>query len=204
MNNKINFHSTDDIEKMLPRINDILFLRLSRDSRLTYLITLLIGILNRTYELVETSIWSIKNDRPITAATAIRSLYETLGYITYIEMEASKSSDNDRKKIIENALLGSRDSENPYNQISILTCLDKASKIFPDLRKSYDKVCEVVHPNSASHFAPFHAVNGGSREVKLVLPRYEFKNNDKMIFTNHAGECCHHIIAISERLIKIS
>ncbi|MFC1637814.1 hypothetical protein ACFL2R_00175 [Patescibacteria group bacterium] len=206
MSNKINFKKAKDIEKILPKINEILFERLDGDKKLTNLLILLCGILNRTYELAETVIWSIESNRPISTASTVRGLYETLGYVTYLEMKLSRatSSNEEIREVINNALLGSRDSRTEYNQVNIMTCMDKATKVFPELRSSYEQICEVVHPNSSSHLNPFHVIEENNRNVRFEIPCYKFKNNDREIFVNHAGECCYHIIEICKRLIKKS
>ncbi len=70
--------------------------------------------------------------------------------------------------------------------------------------KNYDDVCEMVHPNAASHFYIGKPSSDKDRTVKIILPFYEFKNADKLATTNQVGECGYHILQITKRLISKS
>jgi hypothetical protein len=201
----ITYKNTKEISKLLPEIIDLVYERLAKDSNITSLFLLILGILNRTHELTESAIWSIDNSRPITAITTLRSLHETLGYIFYQREQIQKIKDTKKiSEFITNSLLGSRKKNDPYQQINILTCIDCATKRFPKLRKIYNDSSEAVHPNSASHFYVGKADKKNFGIAQVQLPFYDFKNNDKLAITNQVGECVSHIISISRELIQIA
>lgn len=202
-NNQLKYKSIKDLKPFLKKMMDIVYKRMEKEPRLTLLWLLLLGILNRTYELTETIIWSIKNKRPQTTALCLRSFYETLSFIYYWQQKINQTPDNNKHKIIENALLAGRKENYRYKSINILTCLDKATERFPDIRKNYDEISELVHPNAASHFYTMK-IDRENKTGECEFPFYEFKENDKENSLNQAGECCEHIINISKDLVKIS
>lgn len=199
------FHNTDEIKPYLKQIIELVHSRLKKDSAISPLLLLIIGILNRTYELTESVIWSIENSRPLTTIHIIRGLQETLGYIYYWKQKIEFKTDvKEREKEIKQALLGSRRGGDQYQQVNILTCIDKATQRFPELRKSYDDISEAVHPNSASHFYIGRPIEEKTKKTELKIPFYQFKGNDKKALINQTGECCGYIIQICRRLIDFS
>lgn len=202
-NNQLEYKSIEDLKPFFKKMMDIVAERMKKEPRLTLLWLLILGILNRTYELTETITWSIKNKRPQTTALCLRSLYETLSFIYYWQQKIEQSSDNKKNVIIENALLAGRKENYRYKSINILTCIDKAKESFLNIRKNYDEISELVHPNVASHFYTME-INEKNKTGSCVFPFYKFKFNDKKNSLNQTGECCEHIINICEDLVKIS
>jgi hypothetical protein len=196
------FLSTQDIGAELAKIKP-LALRLMSDGFIYTYTPLIWGLLNRAYEITESAIWALDNDRPLTAAAMLRALYETLAFTHYAcDQMGSASSQQEFEERIQKLLLGSKAPGAAFASPNILTCLDKATKMFPELRKSYDALSEMVHPNSASHF--YSGKTDGpedERGVQFGLPFYEFKSDDKKNITNQVGECCHHIQTLCETMI---
>lgn len=201
----ITFKDTKEIKPLLKQMQRMLYKRLTKDSSISTLLLLIIGILNRTYELTDSAIWSIENLRPLTASQMLRALYETLAYIYYWKQRITGISDiQQRENDIKQALLGSRREGDQYQQVNILTCIDKATRQFTELRRNYDDTSETVHPNSASHFYVAKATDEIKQEVEFIIPFYQFKGDDRKALINQVGECCHHIVCICKELIKLS
>lgn len=205
MQTKVTYKNTGDIKPLLQEIRDLVYLWLKRDDTVTPLLLLLVGILNRTYELTDSAIWAIDEKRPLTSAQMLRALIETLGYIYYWKDKFAKASDgNELKELILQALMGSRKENDNFQQINILTAIDKASLRFDRLRRNYDDISEVVHPNAASHFYIGKAVNDEEMLAEFKLPFYDFKGTDELATINMTGECCCHIIGICKQLVRES
>lgn len=203
-NDQIYFHSTKEIEPLLEEIRDLIFNRIKANSDITVLLLLICGLLNKTYELTETALWAIKNDRPQTSAFMLRGLFETLAITYYINDKLQNTKPEDFSEVINSIAFGSRKPDSKYQSINILTCIDRASKRFSNLRKGYDALSEIVHPNSVSHFYLAQATDEENRLASIEIPFYKFKKNDKEASLNQVGECCSHIITLSRSLILLS
>lgn len=203
--NQITFNSTAEIKPLLRKIQQMVFARIKGSPDISPLLLLLVGVLNRTYELTDSAIWSIENKRPLTSAHMLRGLIETLGFIYYWEkqIEAAKDIKIAEEKISQ-ALFGTRRAGNSYQQVNTLTAIDSATTEFSELRKTYDDVSEAVHPNSASHFYYGKAVDDEEKLAEFRLPFYDFKGTDEKATINQTGECCYHIIQICKRLLTKS
>ena len=174
--NDITFRKTSEIKPYLKEIQDLVYKRIKKDSSISSLLLLIIGILNRTYELTDSAIWSVENSRPLTASNMLRGLYETLGYIYYWNQEINTTSNiQERENKIRQALLGSRRKGDQVQQVNILTCIDEAKRQFTELRRNYDDVSEAVHPNSASHFYMAKAKDNQRGIAEISIPFYQFK-----------------------------
>lgn len=202
--NLITFYSKKDIEPLLKEIVNTVYGRMKNNPNVTRLLLLICGLLNKTYELTETAIWAIENDRPQTTAFMLRGLYETLAFTFHVEDKLTNANPNDRQEIIDNFLFGSKMLGNKYQSVNILTCIEKANKRFNKLKKNYEELSELVHPNAASHFYIATSINNKKRHVRIKIPFYKFKNTDKKASLNQVGECCFHIIRMSKLLIAKS
>lgn len=188
------FHNTKDIKKELDKIPHLGYEFLSTDKNLYTHTLLVIGILNRAYEFTDSAIWSIDNNRPQTTTSLFRNLIETLGFAYYFWEQTLPSKRNNVCKKILSLLFGSRQNGTEFQSVNVLTCIDKAVKMFPQLRQSYDDVSEVVHPNSKSLTYSGKAVGKDEdRNVEFKIPFYEFKQDDKDKVINQVGECCYYI-----------
>gem|GEM_PF-2373897 len=204
-NKRLDFKNTDQLQKQIDRIQPLVFSRFEKDKEFFYLDLLNIGLLNRTYELVETSIWALKKDRPQTTAHMLRGLIETLAFIYYWASKIGEANSNqDKNELVKAALFGTRDKSTKFESINILSCLKKAKERFPNLEDNYKDVCELVHPNSSSHFHFLKATREG-KSALAIIPFYEFKEKDRERSLNQIGECAFHIINIAELyLVSIS
>jgi len=197
------FNTTKEIKAELDKIPHLGYGFLSKDKKLYIHFLFLFGILNRTYELTDSAIWAIDNNRPQSAANMFRALIETLGFVYYSWKKTLKGEKGGVFEKIASLFFGSRQKNAKYKSVNILTCIDEAVKNFPELRKSYDDICEIVHPNSKS-LAYSGKTVGGEKDgqVEFRIPFYEFKTGDKEKITNQVGECCYYIQAICGEIFE--
>jgi hypothetical protein len=189
------FHSTKDIKTELDKIPHLGYEFLSLDKNLYTHTLLFLGIINRTYEFTDSAIWSIDNNRPQTTANMFRSLIETLGFAHYAWNQTTLNKKDGVYEKIVALFFGSREKDAKFQSVNILTCIDKAVKMFPQLRQSYDDISEVVHPNSKS-LAYAGKIVGEDGKAEFKVPFYEFKSDDKEKIINQVGECCYYIQAL--------
>lgn len=198
------FNTVDDIQPLLGEITETIALRLKKDSSITQLFQLVMGILNRTYELTESGIWAVTNSRPQTAAFMVRGLHETLAFIFYVKKKLSACSTKEEyDEVLNQLLFGTKKEGEEPKAVNILTCINKASKQYVELEMRYNEISEVVHPNSASHFYVGKPVDEEKMEIELRIPFYEFKGIDKEAMVNQIGECVFHSITICRELLAI-
>lgn len=198
-----NFDSTKDIKNMLAKIPHLGFVVPPQGKNKHPHTLLLVGILNRTYELTDSAIWAIDNNRPQTAAHMLRALIETLGFAHYAWDETRKAlNEEDLYAKIVSLCFCSRKDDSQFQPVNILTCIDRATKLFPSLRQNYDDLSEVVHPNSTSLLCTGKKTweNGKVFNVEIKVPFYEFRADNKAIMVNHIGETCYYIQAFCQEI----
>ncbi len=196
------FKTTKSIETELKKIPHLGLEISSRSKNLYSHTALLLGALNRTYELTHSAIWAIDNNRPQTTVNMLRGLIETLGLTHYVWGNIRKDDKSGLSNKIDKLLLGSRNDKTSYQSINVLTLIDGATKAFPKLRQSYDDLSEMVHPNGMSFLYSFKAVGDESKgTVEFRIPFYEFKVDDKQKSINQVGECCYYIQVLCREII---
>jgi len=203
MEKEIIFHNVSEIRDGLKRIHEPIIKHVQSGSNI-YLHTLLVwGLLNRNYEFTDTAIWAIDNKRPQTAAHMLRGLIETLGFTHYVlEQVLSIKDSKILSEKISSLYFGSKKPNAQFKSINIITCIDKATKTFPNLRANYDALSEIVHPNGTSFAYSGKADPEGVENTALFgIPFYEFKENDEKKVTNQVGECCYHIISLCSAIM---
>jgi len=181
----------------LKELQQTMFRFMSHDTNIYKHSLIVLGIANRTYELTESTLWAIENNRPHSAALTLRGLIETLAFTYYFIDEVYKNGTNTEK--IERVLFGSRNGITEFESVNILTCIDKAVKMFPNLKQSYGDLSEIAHPNVASLFLAGTPEDTNGK-VTFALPTYKFKEQDKEKMLNQTGECCFHISRLFSEL----
>lgn len=189
------YKTTEEIRPILDELKQTAFEFMSIEENIYKHTLIVVGIVNRTHELTDTTLWSIDNDRPHSSALALRGLIETLAFTFYFVEQIFKNGTNAEK--LDRLLFGSRTDVTEFQSVNILSCIDRAIKMFPQLRQSYDDLSEMAHPNANSLFY-VGTPEGGEGEVKFTIPFYKFKGTDKAKTLNQTGECCYHI----NRLLK--
>lgn len=106
----------------------------------------------RTIDLLSQSLTLQASDGILGARILLRSAYETLALLVYLNqaMRSVVAGDLDFHRFSETTtklVLGSRDKSTPYDSINILTILSKADKRYPGLESSYIALSESAHPN---------------------------------------------------------
>ncbi len=200
---KVTFKSVKDLSKLL-EISRVISENYSQENMpISFLWLFLMGIMNKTYELTETIIWSLENKRPQTSAFMTRGLIETLSFMYCWDKKiVNVLNPTELDQITKEAIMGGRNEGAPYKAVSIKTCIEKASKEFPDIMKRYNDLSEMVHPNSKSHFYIFQPKDDVQQIAEFSFPFYDFKENDQKATINVAGECASHIIDICEKIFK--
>lgn len=186
------FITTKDVKLEMDKIPHLGFDLLSANKNLYVHTLLLLGILNRTYEFTDSAIWAIDNSRPQTAACMFRALIETLGFAYCAWEHISGPKNESFYEKITSLFFGSRKPDAAYKSVNVLTCIDKAVRMFPQLRQSYDDISEIVHPNAGSLAYSGKAVSDDGK-VEFKIPFYEFKAKDKEKIINQVGESCYYI-----------
>ncbi len=191
------YKTTEDIKPVLDNLHETIFRFMSLDEHIYKYSLIVVGIANRTYELTESSLWGLDNNRPHSAALTLRGLIETLAFTYYFVDEMYKNGTDSEK--LDRVLFGSRSGVTDFESVNILTCIDKAVKMFPQLRQSYDDLSEMAHPNVRSLF---YAGTPESTDGKVTfsIPSYKFKEQDKEKMYNQTGECCFHINRLFKEL----
>lgn len=189
------YKTTGEIRPILDELQHTAFEFISIEENIYKHTLIVVGIVNRTHELTDTSLWSIDNNRPHSSALALRGLIETLAFTFYFVEQIFKNGTNAEK--LDRLLFGSRTDVTEFQSVNILSCIDRAIKMFPQLRQSYDDLSEMAHPNANSLFY-VGTPEGGEGKVKFTIPFYTFKRKDKAKTLNQTGECCYHI----NRLLK--
>lgn len=199
----VKFKNTKQITKILSDFTDTSYKYLKKNPDIYSHTLLIVGLINRTYELTESAVWAIDQNRPLTASNMLRSLFETLGFSYYVSASLKKQKNiSDIANQAEKLLFGSRKPGAKHQSINILTCIDKAIQQFPNLRKNYDDISEIVHPNSASHFYIGKIDDIKKGNLKSTIPFYDFREQDKEKIINMTGESSEYVLFLMKDLIK--
>lgn len=193
------YKSSKEIKPILDDLSRTAFDFLSLEENIYKHHLIVIGIANRTHELTNTALWSIDNNRPHSAALSLRGLIETLAFTFYFMEQVYKNGVNAEK--LDRLLFGSRNEVTEFESVNILSCIDRAIKMFPKLRQSYNDLSEMAHPNANSLFY-VGTPEGDEGRVKFSIPFYTFKGQDKERMLNQTGECCYHVNRILKEMTQ--
>jgi hypothetical protein len=196
----VTYKTTDDVKPILSELSKTAFHFLSLEKNIYKHSLIVIGIVNRTHELTDTALWSIDNDRPHSSALALRGLIETLAFTFYFIEQVYKNGTNAEK--LDRLLFGSRTEVTEFESVNVLSCIDRAVKMFPQLRQSYDDLSEMAHPNANSLFY-VGTPEGELGHVKFSIPFYTFKGKDKIAILNQTGECCFHVNRLLNEMTQV-
>jgi hypothetical protein len=139
-------------------------------------------ILWRISDLIEQVIFLIKNEHILGARILLRSAFETLGILIYLnqKMESLLEGSIDYKNfdsITVNLILGSKQSYSKVESINIVTVLQKCDKAYPGIYDIYKDLSESAHPS-------FEGMCVGYSEVDEVKYVTKFSNQWKKLFSN--------------------
>jgi hypothetical protein len=108
----------------------------------------------RMTDLLDQAVVLQKHDHTLGARILLRSAFETLAMLIYLNLQMAKVIDGTLNFHVfsqktEALLLGSKDDSTPVSAVNILTVLDACDKRYNGIRKMYDRLSESAHPNYA-------------------------------------------------------
>ena len=128
----------------------------------------------RILDLLDQSLVLHKQGHGLGARILLRSAFETLAMLIYLNQQMAKVFANTVNfhvfsKKTETLLLGSRDGSTPVSAVNILTVLDGCDEGYPGIRNMYDRLSESAHPN-------YEGMSIGYRVIDHKADIVSFKN----------------------------
>jgi hypothetical protein len=103
------------------------------------------GAIVRSLNVYRGALWALGNGNPHVFYNCLRSQCETLAFLHNCTLNPD---------YIKAATIGARNHhEQDLKILNILGMVDKADKIHNGIRKDYDSLCNLVHPNPSSLYA---------------------------------------------------
>lgn len=123
-----------------------------------YLSTLITnGIILRSLNFYRGALWALGSRNPHIFYDSLRSQCETLALVYYCFLNPS---------YIEAATIGKRKHKEESLKIeNVLNMIDKLDKKYNGIRKDYDALCELVHPNPHSLYLNVEPKEGEGRNI---------------------------------------
>jgi len=150
----------DQFKKHYKAINDLVINL--HDGRLYFHNLVINGAISRSLNFYRGAIWGLGTRNSHVFYDSLRGQCETLGLIHYCVLNPA---------YIEAAAIGAKKHKTTSLKIvNILTMIDKLDKKYKGIRKDYDELCELVHPNPASLYAnikPEKEQENGTLEVSF-------------------------------------
>jgi len=106
----------------------------------------------RHIDLLNQVVFMIKNDHILGARILLRSAFETIGILIYLNQRMNSLSEglisyDEFESMTKRLLLGTKRSESKFEAINILTILEKCDKTYPGIFEVYKDLSETSHPN---------------------------------------------------------
>lgn len=106
----------------------------------------------RIIDLLEQILFLEKNNHILGARILLRSAYETLGILIYLNQKTRELLDgiityNDFEIITNRLILGNKKNDSGIESINIITVLEKCNKKYPGIFERYKDLSESAHPN---------------------------------------------------------
>jgi hypothetical protein len=121
--------------------------------------------IRRTLSLVRSGAAEIKKGRPLVAALCARAIFEEAAivwdFVIRINRLLDEGDDDATEEFVLTRTLATKNPEvlrnhgTQFTATSILTIIDRFSKLNPNYRGIYDDLSEIVHPNSGGVFHHF-------------------------------------------------
>jgi hypothetical protein len=124
----------------------------------------------RITDLLEQAIVLNKQDHILGARILIRSAFETLAMLIYLNQQMAKVIDgaldfHSFSKKTEALLLGSKDSSTPISAINIITIFAACEKNYKGIKRIYEILSENAHPNFGGMSEGYTDIDPGSDRV---------------------------------------
>lgn len=118
------------------------------------------GAILRSLNVYRGAIWALGKRNPHVLYECLRSQCETLALIHYCVS---------KPEYIEAATLGKRKHpEKKRRIVNIITMIDKLDKQFSGIRKDYDSLCELVHPNPYSLYTNIQPITETKERLMVI------------------------------------
>lgn len=118
------------------------------------------GAILRSLNVYRGAVWALGKRNPHVLYECLRSQCETLALIHYCIL---------KPEYVETATLGERKHpEKKRRIVNIITMIDKLEKKFKGIRKDYDNLCELVHPNPASLYANIQPLRETEERIVII------------------------------------
>lgn len=128
------------------------------------------GAILRSLNVYRGAIWALGKRNPHVLYGCLRSQCETLALIHYCVLNP---------EYVEAATLGKRQhSQKKYRIVKIMRMIDKLDKQFKGVRKDYDSLCELVHPNPYSLYANIQPIME-TKEPLVMIGTLSTKTTEK-------------------------
>src|SRR5215469_15292528 len=104
----------------------------------------------RTEELARTACDALERDDLAAAALLARATVENAALawnLMEVLGDRKRLSPQELNETLVRMLVGSRLWPDAPQALQILSCIDRMDKMVPDVRKSYDMLSEIAHPN---------------------------------------------------------
>jgi hypothetical protein len=123
------------------------------------------GAIVRSLNTYRGALWALGNGNPHVLYDCLRSHCETLAFTHYCTLNPD---------YMAAATTGNRNHpQKELNIPNILTMIDKLEKLHTGIRRDYDNLCNLVHPNPSSLYASIQPLDEKERVVAITtrLPR---------------------------------
>jgi hypothetical protein len=128
------------------------------------------GVIMRSLNLYRGALWAFGNGNPQVFSECIRAQCETLALLHW----CSRNPNN-----IKAATMGSRNNaDKELNIPNVLTLIDNLDKKYTGIRKDYDQLCEIVHPNPASLLASTEILDEKEMVVAFITKPVKLSDED--------------------------
>jgi hypothetical protein len=118
----------------------------------------------RTEELARTACDALERDDLAAAALLARATCESVALawkLMEVLADRQKLSEQELSEILVRMLVGSRLWPDAPQALQILGCIDRMDKAVPGVRKSYDILSEIAHPNWRGVFGMYAKTDEG-------------------------------------------
>lgn len=121
------------------------------------------GLLHRTADLAGAAIDLYRQRKDLPAFVLTRAVLETFALFYYfikkLEKAVSSGKVQDVDETLMQLLFGARTVDD-VKAINVLTAVDRLDKDVNDIRKYYDELCEIAHPNWMGTFGHYGKATG--------------------------------------------
>lgn len=165
-------------------------------------------LLFRIVDLSEASLLLCREDRPVGAAVLARAVMESAAALYVLAEMVSRVVDTNEvgtfDETVTRMLFGSRNEKTPAEAINVLSYIDKMDKEFVGLRRWYNNLSEIAHPNYAGVMALYAEVDR-ERYIVEIGPSERLKSLGSKVVVPALCSClkiCLHYRSKIEEILE--